>query len=297
MDITSLKYFLAVAECLSFTKAADLLYVTQPTLSRQISALEGEMGLQLLNRTNKTTSLTPAGKVVYLETKQVVLSYERLLHTLDQLREGVVGKLNIGYCGNLGFETLSNLVAIMHRKYPSIEINVVQDELPTLGRLLEINEIDVVFTLKADTKDLTNISWRKVYTNTLQCIVPSDHPLAQLSKITLDDLKNEKFIFPPREIAPSVVDWLISTFRTKKMIPNIVAYGRGAQNMMLLVLAGRGVALMTSHMKITAVPGISFLDIEECSNLFDVILAWKNDNENPVIQLLLREIEPEIPTV
>lgn len=284
MDISSLKSFYTVARCLHFTKASNLLFMSQPTLSRQISILESEVGFKLFNRNNKSVSLTTAGNNFLQKVIPVLDSYEELIKSVNMMKDGSIGRLRIGYFENLGFPILAEATTRLKKDYPLVDLEVIPDELPSLMKLLIDDQIDVLITIKIDIDINSYLVWRELCSNVLQCIVPENHPFAGRETVSIEDLKTEKIIMPPREDCPPVIDWLLKVFKAKKIMPNIVGYGKGSRNMMLQAVADRGVCIMSSQLKANALPGLAFIDIIESEDLFNIGLAWKSTNDNPMIR-------------
>jgi DNA-binding transcriptional LysR family regulator len=291
MDIAGLKSFIAVANCLNFTNAANMLYITQPTLSKQISNIENEVGFRLFDRNNRTVALTSEGKTLLCYANQVITSYEALLQAVDKVQKRVIGSLRVGYFEHLGFDILTRAVTSIRKRFPNVDVDFVQAEIPDLLNLLDRDEIDAALSNKLGITKSPSLSWRIISKNPLQCLVPETHRLASRKSIGIDELRDEKIIMPPLEHSPIVVNWLLKIFGEKKMTPNIVAYGHNPKNMILLALVGRGIPIMSSKIKDSeSVPGIIFVDIEEGADLFDIIFMWKTQNNNPLIELFQQEL-------
>lgn len=291
MDIVSLKTFYAVTECLNFTKAANMRFMSQPTLSRQISLLEEEIGFKLFNRNNKLVSLTSAGSSFLKKAKPVLDSYDELTKAVKKMQSGVIGDLRVGYFENLGFKILAETTARMKKDYPLVDLDIIHDEIPNLVEQLMADNIDVLFTIKIGMDNNLDLSWKELCPNVLQCIVPENHPFVELDSVGIEDLEGEKIIMPPREDSPDVVDWLLRAFKNKKITPELVGYGKGSKNMMLMALSGKGICIMSSKLKSNPLPGLAFIDLRESESQFNIGLVWKSDNDNPMIPVFAATAE------
>lgn len=151
MNIIQMKYFITAARTLSFTKAAQQLYITQPALSRQILSMEKELNLQLFIRTGRNVRLTPAGRILFERFQTIYEDYQKAVLTAKQSFKGLSGKINIGILdgarvGDLFPGTLRHFAA----NYPNVEINLRNYSFNGLTQRLYDNELDLIITLKFD---------------------------------------------------------------------------------------------------------------------------------------------------
>src|SRR5471032_1871236 len=124
MDLRHLRYFVAVAETLSFTKGAERLRLAQPSLTRQIRDLEEEIGVRLLDRTKQKVSLTDEGRSFLMDAKRVLNLAEEIVGSVQRLSRREVTALNIGYVANLFYDLLPVTLASFQRSYPTVSINL-----------------------------------------------------------------------------------------------------------------------------------------------------------------------------
>ncbi len=289
MNLLSLKYFLAIAQYSSFTKAAERLYVTQPTLSRQISDLEEEFGVQLFNRSKRSISLTPAGQICLEEAREIVSRCDNLVERLRHMDEGATGTLRIGYLGFIEFDLLTTPLHDLSVQHPHLNVTMLRATLAELNHFLQEGKFDLIYTVAEGMDALSGVAVKKIARNPLQVVVPANHPLARRDSVRVRDLENEHFVMFERNVTPFTVDAIIQMCAQNDFSPSVMHYVRDAQTMLLMVSAGRGVAFLSSKMAGHNAGGVKFLELEDCTLDFDMVLAYRTDNQNPIIPLYLSQ--------
>ena len=194
MEIRQLRYFLKVAETLNFSEASRKLYITQSTLSQQISHLEQEIGMPLFERNSHEVYLTEAGKEMLPFAQQAVNSASACLDHMNDLKEMLTGELNIGVTFSFSNIMAETLIAFMHT-YPNVKLNIVYRSLPELMDGLKKRDLDLVLAFKPLKKDKA-IDSRAIFSNRLAAIVNENHPLARQTSIRLADLERYDLILP-----------------------------------------------------------------------------------------------------
>ncbi|AYM14288.1 transcriptional regulator CynR (plasmid) [Agrobacterium tumefaciens] len=193
------RYFLAVAEQESFTRAAEALHVSQPALSQQVRLLEESLGVQLFDRTGRTTRLTDSGEV-YLQyvrrASQEFLEAKRALHDVDDLSRG---SLRVAVTPTFTTYLVGPLVEAFHSRYPSISLNLREISQEHMENLLLLDEIDVGIAFSGTpTADLDLDS---LLVETLALVVRAGHPLASERSVGLDALSAESLVLLSPEFA------------------------------------------------------------------------------------------------
>src|ERR1700686_1038590 len=123
MELRHLRYFVSVAEALSFTKAAEKLHTAQPSLSRQIKDLEDELGVRLLNRTKQLVTLTDEGRSFLADAKRLLALAAETVESVRRSHSGEIRALNVGYVSNLYYELIPRTLVSFHQMFPTISVN------------------------------------------------------------------------------------------------------------------------------------------------------------------------------
>ncbi len=187
MEIRELKYFLAVAREENITKAAEYLFITQPSLTRQIQKMEAEVGQPLFVRAGRKMVLTEAGLLLRKRAEEIIDLYEKSEHEWLNLSNDVNGEVYIGGGESYGMNILMDVICEMRKSYPNIKINLYSGDMVDVGERLDKGLIDFgLFMQPADLSKYENI--RLPYKDRWVLIMHKDHPLAQKEYIVPEDL-------------------------------------------------------------------------------------------------------------
>ncbi|GIP39161.1 putative HTH-type transcriptional regulator YwbI [Paenibacillus sp. J31TS4] len=192
MDIRHLQYFEQVATAKSFTKAAELLHISQPTISKLIRNLEDEWGVTLFDRSGREIELTDAGRTVLGRVQLLLRSFDQLGEELDRLKELKSGVLRIGLPPMVGASFFPDILGEFHRAYPGIDIQLAENGAKQVEKEVATGRVEVgVALLPVDQEAFHYFPFRKEH---LLLIVPKRHPLAGRASVRLDELKDEPFL-------------------------------------------------------------------------------------------------------
>ena len=211
--LQQLRILKAVASEKSFTRAAEILYVSQPSLSKQIKILENRLGIVLLNRENSTISLTEAGRVFLQYSERILALCEESCRALNDVKNGDRGNLTVGASQTIGTYLMPRVLALFAQNYPQINIKVQVDSTRVIAKNVVNREIDIA-VVGGDVPDelKKNLEIENFVEDELILIVPKSHPFAlkKYKKINKDDLYHLNFIT------------LNSTSTIRKFIDNIL---------------------------------------------------------------------------
>lgn len=194
MDINKLKTFLVLTECKSFTKTADVLYCSQPAVSKQIESLENELQVPLFNRVRNKVSLTIQGEHFRQYAENIVKIYENSKEHIRQIENLHEGSLFFGATNFIGVYLMPRLLKIYQDLFPKIEINMYISSSKKLFEMLEKHEIEFVFLSHYVDIDENKYVSVPYFTDELVIIISKDHPLAEKSSCNLRDIKDDVFI-------------------------------------------------------------------------------------------------------
>ncbi len=291
MNLLGLRYFIAVNEYESFTKASEHLYVSQPTLSRQIADLEEELGVLLFERKNRTISLTKAGETCLREAREIIAKCDGLREMVQAEEKGIRSSLRVGYLGNIEHGLMEIPMQNLSRKYPELDISISKTSLWELNQFLLEDQCDVVYSVKVGVDSIGQLDYVKVAKNRLKLIVPEGHPLSSREEVSVDELSDEHFVLFERNTTPLTVDATISMCVANGFSPSVVYYVRDAQSMVYAVGMGKGVAFLSERVEISEDCGVKSLSIRDCPLDFDIVLAYKKTNRNPYIPKFVNEVK------
>lgn len=193
MNIDNLKCFVLVAENKSFARTAEMLYLSQPAITKQINALEKELGVTLFIRSTRHVELTPAGMSFYKDAKEIVLKTQIAVGRL-QKQNNNSDTIYIGISNPVSLPYLSPILRRYHEQFPTIYPIVETPGFKIVLNLFLENKIDILFYYKENMSKHQNISFLELERDYLTCLMPHDHPFVNKEYITLEDLKNESII-------------------------------------------------------------------------------------------------------
>jgi DNA-binding transcriptional LysR family regulator len=213
MDLRHLKYFLAVAEELNIGRAATRLHISQPPLTRQIKSLEDELGVQLFIRTAKGVELTQAGEMFKEEASHIRMLVEAGIDRVQRAGEGKLGRLDVGIFGSGIYDIIPKLLQDFRQKLPGVNIVLHTMNKTEQVEALRQRRITVAFNRMAHP--LPDIGRELVATERLFAALPTDHPLAAQTSVTLDALADIPHVLFPNVGRPNFIDHVIELYKQR----------------------------------------------------------------------------------
>ena len=243
MNLSQLRYVITVTECGSFSKAAQKLYITQPTLSQQIAALENELGVRLFSR-GKQVALTDAGAALMRHARAILEEQDRLLLTMSEYARLKRGTLKIGALWSLDFLGIVNLIGDFFRQVPQLRVDLVIDGSSNLYQRLLSHELDAVFNLVGQGNELDpRLDCQLLQHHRYVVAVPQGHPFWGKHYLTIQDLDGQPVIIPDKTSA--IYQPLLDAFREHGASPIIVCECVPFHSSMQLAKSGLGLNLVT----------------------------------------------------
>jgi DNA-binding transcriptional LysR family regulator len=258
IELRHLRYFLAVAETLHFSKAAERLGIAQPPLSYQIKRLEQMIGHRLFDRTTRGVKLTQAGQLLADRARGTI---EKVQDDLDQVRRlgrGEEGTLTVGFSGSVMFTVLAAVIETYRRRYPKVELRL--REMSTHAQILALLDgtLDLAFMRDGDpTEGVRMTTWLK---EPYVAVLPKGHALARKRSLRVADLRNEPFIFFARRMGPLAFDRTMACCERNGFRPNIVQDAPQWPTLVRLVAAGLGVSLAPACVANVTIEGAVYRD-------------------------------------
>ncbi len=291
MDTQSLKYFIAAAECGSFTKAAEQLFTTQSNVSKHIKRLEVYLGASLFTRDGRNPQLTNTGQMFFYEAKDLVTRLEKLRDRISKTSIGEYGYLRLGYQSDIDTEDIASIISSFSSTYPNVEIlftkGIIESDL--LGAVYK-GELDLSITSATVSTDIKNICSQEIATNELVLVVPSEHRFRNVDIIHKADLVGEHIILFPRYLSPTFFDWIAESILGENQ--NTIILEPDLRNILLKVGSGKWISIQSTLYLKSKPKNVHIVKLEYDQNEINVnlILSWKTGNNNPLLPLLLQSI-------
>jgi DNA-binding transcriptional LysR family regulator len=278
VELRQLRYFVAIAEEGSFSRAATRLHVSQPPLSTQIRSLEEELGAPLLARTNRGVSLTPSGQVFYEEARTILARLESARARTLQANRGDVGMLSVGFVSIADYGILPPALKSFRSQLPLVEVQL--HELTTDAQIRELRaaRLDLGFGLAPVEEH--DLEFTSILREMLVLAAPADHPATAGGTVDLRSLSRDSFIVPPRDIAPGLYDLTISRCRAAGFAPRIVQNARQMQTVIGLVSCGMGLALVPSSVRNLKRTGVRYMPLRGRPSRIGLGILRRRDCDN-----------------
>jgi DNA-binding transcriptional LysR family regulator len=242
MELRHLRSFVAVAERLSFIRAAEHLHLSQPALSAQIQALEEELNVQLLERNKRTVRLSAAGAAFLGQARATLAQADLAVQTAQRAAVGESGTLRIGFVASAAMDLVPMVVLAFRKKYPGVKLELQnQRTVMQVASLLE-HSMDVGYVRLPTSSNMLTIT--PVHREPFALILPRNHPLARMKSLDLKALQNEPFIAYARRWAPGFYDRWVSIFTRAGFSPEVTQETGDMYTTISLVAAGVGVAVV-----------------------------------------------------
>ena len=294
MEFRHLEGFVAVAEELHFGRAAARLHMAQPPLSQYIRLLERDLGVKLFERSTRSVRLTTAGHSLLEPARRVLAEASVARRTAQAAGAGEVGRVTVGFAGASSYDALPRLTRAVTSELPGIEL-VLQGQTYSGEALSRISDgtLDVGFVALPARG---GISSRVVSVEHLVIALPDTHRLADEPSIDVADLANEQFVAFPAARGSAVRDAVTQACLNAGFRPMITQESPDAYNLLTVVGAGVGVAIMVSSAQNIHMEHVVFRPMSGEVPTMSIALAWRSDNPSAALRSVLNVAETVLPT-
>lgn len=288
--IRHLWLFLAVAEEQKFGRAAKRLGMSQPPLSEQIQVLEQALKVKLFDRSRRGAKLTPVGAAILPAVRKFADQLERLELAVEEAVAGQSGMLTIGAISTAMFDVLPGLIEQLKSDYPHLTVSVREIDSVEAVPALEAGDIDLAFA-RLDGDLGASIKSLPLTQDRLVVALPSDHPLAARTRISLSSLATEPLVMFSRKVSPVYFDNLIATCRASGFSPRVLHEVRSVASQIAFVSCGQGIALVPASLKKLAPDNVVFRALIQKLNVVTTAVAWNADRPNTLVEELVTRLQ------
>ncbi|OCW19008.1 MULTISPECIES: LysR family transcriptional regulator [Pseudomonas] len=288
--IRHLWLFLAVAEEQNFGRAAKRLGMSQPPLSEQIQVLEQALKVTLFERSRRGAKLTPVGAAILPAVRKFAEQLERLELAVEEAVAGQSGMLTIGAISTAMFDVLPGLIDLLKQRYPQLTVSVREIDSVEAVPALEAGDIDLAFA-RLDGDLGPAIQSLPLREDRLMVALPSDHPLASRTRISLASLASEPLVMFSRKVSPVYFDNLIATCRASGFSPRVLHEVRSVASQIAFVSCGQGIALVPASLKKLAPDNVVLRALTQKLNVVTTAVAWNSQRPNPLVTELVAQFQ------
>lgn len=298
IDLKQLKYFLAVAEEKSFSRAAERLHISQPPLSQQIMKLESELGVRLFTRTTRSFELTVAGRALMVEAADLLGRMRMTIDTIRQIDRGEVGRLRVGIVGSAMWGPIPGLLEQFQSQFPRVTWTIHELGPNDQWEALRNKQIDVGFwrepRIEPDVLKNANLRQDLCFKEQFCVAVNARHPLASRDTISLLEIAGEPMLTLHLDQSAEP-RYLIGCCVNAGFQPTIFQEAAEPQTLLAMVGAGLGVALMPETTSRIGWPGVRFLPIHEHAPSANLYISYPAQDDAPVVRAFLKILFPDPP--
>jgi DNA-binding transcriptional LysR family regulator len=284
MELRHLRYFVAVAEELHFTRAAERLHIGQPPLSQQIQALEHEVGARLLDRSKRWVRLTEAGRLFLDDARRILALTEQAAESARRAQRGEIGELRVGFTFSTPFTPLFARVVNRYReKFPAVTLTL--QEMATRHQIEAIAQrtIDLGLVRFPEESIPAEVSLTMLRRDPLLLVMPSDHRLAGQDAISLQEVADLPFVMYPTGAGTGLRPLILRLCHEAGFVPHIGQEANEASTIIGLVAAGCGISVLPSSFDTIHMEGICYRPIADRDAVTTLYLARRSDAVSPLI--------------
>ena len=285
VPLASLIQTLAVAEHLSFYRAANALGVSQSSVSARIKALEEDLGILLFERNTRGVRLTEAGRLFVERVSAGVEHLDHAVKSAGMAALGECGRLRMGVHGLIPHSFLANLIGRYRDDYPGIDLEIAESTAREAITQLRAGHLDIAFVV--GTPDLPDCRSRRVWTEPLVVAMSDRHPLAGQDHVTWADLAGETFLVRPGGPGPQVHDHILLRLAGRWPAPTILRIGVERASLLSMAGQGFGITLLGAASSLSPVAGVRFLPIADEPEPIVFSAVWSPFNQSAALRNLL----------
>ena len=297
MTTAQIRYFLVAAERLNFTAAAEQLYITQPSLSRQIAAIEGELGVKLFDRSNNIVRLTDAGRALYDKLSVLYLNYQTIVKEVRDVSAGTRGHLNLGILEDQYMpDTLTTSIRTLLQKHADCEINIARFDSRSLFAGLMDGSLDAGMMLVYDEFSDYGLESFELVKAPAMLAISNRLPEAKHSCLTMDELnilleKIPLAMVTPDQFPEPLQESLMCNMPFAGLEKTCqIKLVSAITSVSLYVATGLAVTLTNKGNLLANDPNVTFLSVEGIAPITQG-LVWRKGTSNPLLNLLLDELQ------
>ena len=303
MFMQELLYFITTAEHLSFTSAANQLFITQSGLSKHILKMEQELGVQLFERDRRSVKLTPAGESFLSSARTFLMECNFLKMMGENARGQIQGSVSVGissHYGHYGHRYVSRFLQAFEDELEHLELSVSSLPISDLQREFSEGKLDFAVGTGSVVLGDPRYESRPLLPRHRQVILSERHPLASLEKIKVSQLKDEVFAAISREDTPVAFDMVIALCNCVGFYPKIGKQTDNFDTLYMLVESNQMVAIACVEPDAATCPRVRAVPIDESeipegsylnALVSDLYVAWRRDTKNPVVPLIVSRLD------
>jgi LysR family transcriptional regulator, benzoate and cis,cis-muconate-responsive activator of ben and cat genes len=282
MDLRHLRYFQAVAEDLSYARAARRLRIAQPALSRAIKELEHDLGAEVLERSRHHVALTPAGAVLLQETALLLDSWEEALRRVRRTAAGEEGELRLGYIGPPTAPFLGRVLHEYRARFPRVSLHLEERTPERVWEMVARGRLTAGLTRPVPSHTALGLRTLTLREERLGVVLRPDHALADKRSLTWKSLAGEPLVVLARREGASLHDAILAACRQAGFMPRLAFRPSLIGTVLSYTEAGAGTGIVTDSVLPPGSP-LKFIPLTPAQTV-PLVLVWQEDHDTPPVQ-------------
>ena len=284
MELRHLRYFIAVAEELHFTRAAERLHIGQPPLSHAIQMLEADVGALLFERTKRSVRMTEAGKLFLDDARRILALSEQAAETARRAQRGEAGELRIGFTFSTPLTPLFATVINRYRQqYPAVSLTLHEMATQTQIDALQQRRLDLGFVRPPEGVPADAIALTALREDPLIAVLRRAMPAARHKTVTMAQLRDEPFVMYPPNAGTGIYPQIFRLCREAGFVPRIGQVAAEASTIIGLVAAGCGVSVLPASFDRIRMDGVCYRQIADVGASTRLLLAQRSEEQSPLV--------------
>ena len=288
MNSQELKCFVVAADRLNFTRAAQELYVTPPTVTHHIQHLEDELGVKLFIRDSKSVQLTTAGEIFYHDAHDILLRMEEIPNRLKAVKMDGQRILKIGCTMKQDTKVLTKALCLFHQENSMVSPRIYLDDYFQLVNRLVENQLDLIMGTKAMIQDRTECQFQKLFTCSMKALIPKEIAIIDQKSLSINNLQNYSFITLRQKSIPKLKEDELERFLSAKTREKNVIRQDDVEAVLALTLSGYGIGILPeySFCKEDLDETVQVVDIQESLEIDYGIIYLKKDRNRLIKEFI-----------
>jgi DNA-binding transcriptional LysR family regulator len=288
LELRYLQYFIAVADELSFSRAAEREGLSQSRLSQQIKLLESELEVKLFNRSKHPIQLTDAGQAFLEEARSTLIQLEQAVRQTQRIHLGEMGNLTIGFTSSIANSVLPDILRTFRGQASAIKLILKEEKSGSLLPKLLDGHVDIIFFYQYQ-EDLNDgdLTFMAIEQESLVLVLPKMHPLTNKSKIQVSDLVDEEFIMPLHQVQSGLAEQIYILCSQAGFVPNVAQEAIFMVTILGMVAGGMGISILPSSVQSLQRDGVVYRPILEQTTMTQLTAAWQRNNSSAILQHFL----------
>lgn len=285
MNISTLKYFVTLAETLNFTKAARQHYIAQTTMSRQLAGLENELGVKLIERTTSSVALTDTGRIFLKDAQQILTDYEKALKNIEQ-DNYLTNIFKVGYCAHSEAEDFLNMLGAFKEKYSNIEFEITEGSLSELTADIIRGKLDAIITFEGEIEDYSMLDSFNIIDHNIVVGVNKNHPLAHFDEIEPATLAEYEILIIDDNISVNHRKYITECCIKDGFVPHIKEIS-SYNEQIIRTCFNNAVSFFPETHIVNSFKNIKFIKLRNTCHRYRINLAWHKENTDSNLYNLL----------